>query len=185
MTKINNLIIILLQYPLLFIEKEALKEDYFKLINPFVNKINNKIEINILKEQINLEIEYFIAMHKVVFNQKEVDYFIFLLQFISYVETLSKKNNKSYHEIDIFDLVLFNKLNNLETKMSNAQSYGNELNLELDRITLDVSILLKTIEGLKKKLSVEEVKTELLTAKKSGLEKKLAKEKRKTKKLTK
>lgn len=185
MTKINNLIIILLQYPLLFIEEETLKKDYFKLINPFVNKINNKLEINILKEQINLEIEYFLAMHKVVFNQKEIDYFMFLLQFISYIETLSKNANKLYHEIDIFDLALFNKSNNLETKMSNAQSYGNELNLELDRITLDVSILLKTIKGLKDKLNVEEVKTGLLTAEKSGLEKKLAKEKRKTKKLSK
>lgn len=185
MSKLTNLIIILVQYPLLFINEKTLKDDYLKLINPFVNKINNKIEIGILKEELSLEIEYFLAMHKVTFKQNEINYFTFLLQYISYVEEISKNNNKLYSEIDIFDLVLLNQTNSLDTKMSNAQVYGNDLNRELDRITLDVSILLNTIKGLKEKLNIEEIKTELLTVEKGGLEKKLAKEKRKTKKLSK
>lgn len=184
MSNISNIIIIFLKFPLLFIKTETLKNDYLKLINIIINKINEKIDIHLIQQQISMEIEYFIAMHKVTFKQNEIDYFLFLIQFVSYIEILSKNNNKPYYELDLFDFILNHDLKNLQINMSNAQIYGNELNRELDRITLDVSILLKTIKGLKDKLHSEEIKTEVLTAEKGSLKKKLAKEKRKTKKST-
>lgn len=184
MSKLTNIIIIFLEHPLLFIKDEALKKDYSKLINTFINKIKEKNEFHSIKKQINLEIEYFLSMHKVEFTPDEVNYFMFLIQFISYVETQSKKHSKSANEIDLFDLNIINNSKNLETNMQNAQIYGSELNRELERISLDVSILLQTIKGLKNKLNLEETKSDLLTKEKGTLEKKLAKEKRKTKKLT-
>lgn len=185
MSKLTNIIIIFLEYPLLFIKDKALKNDYSKLINIFINKIKEKNELYTLEKQINLEIEYFLSMHKVEFTPDEVNYFIFLIQFVSYIETLSKIHNKTADEIDLFDLNIINNSKKLETNMQNAQIYGNDLNRELERITLDVSILLRTIKGLRDKLTLEEAKSGSLTEEKGTLEKKLAKEKRKTKKLTK
>ena len=185
MSKLTNIMIIFLKYPLLFLTNQALKDDYRKLINIFINKIEKQININTLKTEINSEIEYFIAMHKVLLKEDEVDYLKFLIQFISYVEALSEAHNKSPNEFDLLDLNIFNNSENLESNMQNAQVYGNHLNRELERITLDVSILLRTIKGLRDKLSLEETKSGLLTEEKGTLEKKLAKEKRKTKKLTK
>lgn len=183
MSKISNIIILFLKYPLLFIKDNTLKNEYLKIITTIINKINGKTDINIINKEVNLEIEYFVAMHKVAFEKNEVDYFLFLIQFISYIEILSKNNNNQpYYKLDLFDFVIFDDSKNLETNIANAQVYSNDLNRELDRITLDVSILLKTIKGLKSKLSSEEIKTELLTAEKGVLKKKLAKEKRKTKK---
>lgn len=184
MSNISNIIIIFLKFPLLFIKSEALKNDYLKLINKIINNINAKIDIHIIQNEISKEIEYFVAMHKVTFEQTEIDYFVFLIQFVSYIEILSKNSNKPYYELDLFDFILNQDLKNLKINMSNAQLYGTELNRELDRITLDVSILLKTIKGLKDKLRSEETKTEVLTAETGSLKKKLAKEKRKTKKAT-
>jgi len=185
MSKLTNIMIIFLNYPSLFITKQALKNDYNKLINIFINKIDKKIDINTLKIEINREIEYFVSMHKVEFTPDEINYFMFLIQFIAYIETLSNIHNKPAYEIDLFDLNIVNNSQNMETNMQNAQIYGNDLNRELERITLDVSILLKTIKGLRDKLILEESKSELLSEEKGTLEKKLAKEKRKTKKLTK
>ena len=185
MSKLTNIMIIFLNYPSLFITKQILKNDYNKLINIFINKIDKKIDINILKIEINREIEYFVSMHKVEFTPDEINYFMFLIQFIAYIETLSNIHNKPAYEIDLFDLNIVNNSQNMETNMQNAQIYGNDLNRELERITLDVSILLRTIKGLRDKLILEESKSELLSEEKGTLEKKLAKEKRKTKKLSK
>lgn len=185
MSKLTNIMIIFLKYPLLLITNESLKDDYRKLIKIFINKIEKKVEINTLEKEINREIEYFLCMRRVDFTLDEVNYFKFLIQFISYIGILSKKHNKSVDEIDFFDLNNGNNSKNLETNMQNAQIYGNNLNKELERITLDVSILLRTIKGLRDKLTLEEAKSGSLTEEKGTLEKKLAKEKRKTKKLTK
>ncbi len=72
MSKLTNIIIIFLEHPLLFIKDKALKNDYSKLINTFINKIKEKNEFYTLKKQLNLEIEYFLSMHKVEFTPDEV-----------------------------------------------------------------------------------------------------------------
>ena len=79
MSKLTNIMIIFLKYPLLFLTNQALKDDYRKLINIFINKIEKKTDINTIKTEINSEIEYYISMHKVLLKQDEIEYFKFLI----------------------------------------------------------------------------------------------------------
>lgn len=184
MTKFINIFIILLEYPLLLIKTVGLKEDYIKLKNTILLQIKNQMEINKLKDYIELILTKFLTENKNNLSQKEIDYFTFLIQFIFVLELLSKKYKILYTDIDLMHFISIQQTH-FEKNMLEAKQYGFELNQELERISLDVSLLLNTITELKKKLSLEESKSEVLLTTKGSLEKKLAKEKRKTKKLTK